>query len=123
MFVLAVELLTIHSRFLCMGAMKMTTTMLESALTCPHCGYVSVEVMPTDACIYFYECTRCKALLSRSLATVVSSVRMARSSARPFKKDVLVARVPLLQPNVKEPIPCTGGTEMLRAYMHSRFMS
>lgn len=60
-----------------------------------------------------------KPCFPRSLATVVSSVRMARSSARPFKKDVLVARVPLLQPNVKEPIPCTGGTEMLQAYMHS----
>ncbi|HBD33659.1 GDCCVxC domain-containing (seleno)protein [Cupriavidus metallidurans] len=42
----------------------MTTTMLESALTCPHCGFMSVEVMPTDACLYFYECTKCKALLS-----------------------------------------------------------
>jgi hypothetical protein len=36
---------------------------LESVLTCPHCGHASAEVMPTDACQFFYECTQCKALL------------------------------------------------------------
>jgi hypothetical protein len=36
---------------------------LESAVSCPYCGHVSVEVMPTDACVYFYECARCRALL------------------------------------------------------------
>ena len=32
---------------------------LESVLTCPRCGAVSVETMPQDACIYFYECRGC----------------------------------------------------------------
>ncbi|MEX3638212.1 GDCCVxC domain-containing (seleno)protein [Paraburkholderia sp. BR14320] len=41
-----------------------TSPILESALTCPHCGGVSVVTMPTDACDYFYECPRCKSLLS-----------------------------------------------------------
>ncbi|MFC4702257.1 GDCCVxC domain-containing (seleno)protein [Paraburkholderia caffeinitolerans] len=41
-----------------------TSPILESALTCPHCGYVSVVTMPTDACVYFQECTRCKAVFS-----------------------------------------------------------
>ncbi|RQH07172.1 GDCCVxC domain-containing (seleno)protein [Paraburkholderia dinghuensis] len=41
-----------------------TSLTLESALSCPHCGYVSVVVMPTDACVYFYECPGCKTLLS-----------------------------------------------------------
>ncbi|WP_281382777.1 GDCCVxC domain-containing (seleno)protein [Povalibacter uvarum] len=36
---------------------------LESHITCPACGHVSIETMPTDACIYFFECTRCKTLL------------------------------------------------------------
>jgi len=36
---------------------------LESVLTCPHCGYASVEVMPTDACIFFHECAGCHAQL------------------------------------------------------------
>ena len=36
---------------------------LLSTLTCPHCGLRKEETMPTDACQYFYECTRCKEML------------------------------------------------------------
>ena len=39
------------------------TLSLESTLTCPSCGTVKTETMPTDACLFFYECTGCKALL------------------------------------------------------------
>jgi hypothetical protein len=50
-----------------LGRARMTTRdpalILESALTCPHCGAMTVETMPTDACIYFHECTSCHALL------------------------------------------------------------
>jgi hypothetical protein len=43
----------------------MTTTapVLESALTCPRCGHAKTEVMPTDACQFFYECERCRTVL------------------------------------------------------------
>lgn len=36
---------------------------LQSVLTCPQCGHARQETMPTDACQFFYECERCKALL------------------------------------------------------------
>jgi hypothetical protein len=36
---------------------------LESVATCPQCGRAKAEVMPTDACQFFYECERCKTLL------------------------------------------------------------
>lgn len=36
---------------------------LESILRCPHCGFAALEVMPTDACHYFYECSGCHTLL------------------------------------------------------------
>lgn len=36
---------------------------LESRLSCPECGHRQTEVMPTDACQWFYECTGCKTLL------------------------------------------------------------
>jgi hypothetical protein len=36
---------------------------LQSVLTCPHCGFSNQETMPVDACQFFYECDRCKALL------------------------------------------------------------
>jgi len=35
------------------------TLILESVLTCPACGFASIEVMPTDACVYFHECVNC----------------------------------------------------------------
>ena len=36
---------------------------LESVLTCPQCGFAKSEVMPIDACQYYYECSHCGALL------------------------------------------------------------
>jgi hypothetical protein len=32
-------------------------------LTCPKCGHVSDSAMPTDQCVFFYECPNCKAVL------------------------------------------------------------
>ena len=40
-----------------------TSPILDSALTCPQCGLVTVERMPTDACLYFYQCTGCQSVL------------------------------------------------------------
>lgn len=37
--------------------------MLESVLTCPRCGHAKLETMPTDACLFFYECEGCKVVL------------------------------------------------------------
>lgn len=39
------------------------TLVLESMITCPKCGFDKEEIMPTDACLFFYECTNCRALL------------------------------------------------------------
>ena len=36
---------------------------LQSTLTCPHCGHQKQETMPTNACLYFYECQSCHATL------------------------------------------------------------
>lgn len=41
----------------------MGAVILESVLTCPHCGFAKPETMPTDACLIYYECSRCKTLL------------------------------------------------------------
>ncbi|RDI99016.1 hypothetical protein DVT68_11025 [Dyella solisilvae] len=37
--------------------------LLESTLTCPACGRQKTETMPTNACVFFYECTGCGELL------------------------------------------------------------
>ena len=41
----------------------MSELVLQSVLTCPACGHVKQEAMPTDACQWFYECEACKTLL------------------------------------------------------------
>ncbi|HZR02197.1 MAG TPA: GDCCVxC domain-containing (seleno)protein [Burkholderiales bacterium] len=41
----------------------MTAPILESELTCPACGAVFPEIMPTDACVVLYECKACHAAL------------------------------------------------------------
>ncbi|HEY6940084.1 GDCCVxC domain-containing (seleno)protein [Dokdonella sp.] len=39
------------------------TLILTSTLTCPHCGHATVETMPTDACLFFFDCSQCGAFL------------------------------------------------------------
>jgi hypothetical protein len=41
----------------------MNEATLRSTLTCPECGHQSSETMPTDACLWFYECLACHTLL------------------------------------------------------------
>lgn len=36
---------------------------LESEITCPHCGHAQTETMPADACLWLYECPHCHAML------------------------------------------------------------
>ena len=36
---------------------------LHSTITCPECGVRTTEMMPTDACQYFYDCRVCGAVL------------------------------------------------------------
>ncbi len=43
--------------------MEMQEPALDSTLTCPECGHAKTETMPTDSCVYFYECAGCKTLL------------------------------------------------------------
>jgi hypothetical protein len=46
-----------------MSAADSTKPILVCSLTCPGCGEVHVETMPTDACIYFFDCTGCGTVL------------------------------------------------------------
>jgi hypothetical protein len=32
---------------------------VDSILSCPVCGFASIEVMPIDACVVFHECAGC----------------------------------------------------------------
>lgn len=35
----------------------------HSLLTCPQCGHQSKDLMPTNACQFFYDCKGCAAVL------------------------------------------------------------
>lgn len=37
--------------------------LLQSILTCPACGHRVEETMPTNACLFFYDCPACKTRL------------------------------------------------------------
>lgn len=39
----------------------MSAAVLESTLTCPSCGAHATERMPTDACLFFWDCPACAA--------------------------------------------------------------
>jgi hypothetical protein len=36
---------------------------LRSTITCPQCGARHTETMPTNACVFFYNCPSCAARL------------------------------------------------------------
>ena len=36
---------------------------LQSVITCPKCGHRAEETMPTNACLFFYDCSACGATL------------------------------------------------------------
>ena len=41
----------------------MEDLILESTITCPECSSQQTETMPTNSCVFFYECPKCKAFL------------------------------------------------------------
>lgn len=46
-----------------LAACPASAIQLQSVLTCPHCGFQREETMPTDACIYFWDCPSCGRML------------------------------------------------------------
>ena len=41
----------------------MDTADARSTLTCPECGHEEVEEIPSDSCLFFYECGGCGEVL------------------------------------------------------------
>lgn len=48
---------------ICAGPRAPEAVVLQSTLTCPHCGARSLETMPTDSCRFFHECAACGGLI------------------------------------------------------------
>jgi hypothetical protein len=40
-----------------------SAVVLQSVIACPNCANRTQETMPTEACVFFYECSKCHAIL------------------------------------------------------------
>ncbi|MFN2622449.1 MAG: MerC family mercury resistance protein [Chthoniobacterales bacterium] len=40
---------------------RQPSAVLSSVITCPHCGHKAEETMPSNACLFFYDCPACGA--------------------------------------------------------------
>ncbi|MGQ9926521.1 MAG: GDCCVxC domain-containing (seleno)protein [Chloroflexaceae bacterium] len=45
------------------GGSQQSAAQRQSTITCPACRHQQAEIMPIDACLFFYECTACKRML------------------------------------------------------------
>ncbi len=70
--------------------MTETAVILQSTLTCPHCGTAKTETMPTNACLFFYECTGCGKLLRPNAGDccVFCSFNRNRRLAKDFEATI-----------------------------------
>jgi YHS domain-containing protein len=48
---------------ICCAPSFLSPVVLQSIITCPNCGNQAQETMPTDACVFFYKCPGCHAML------------------------------------------------------------
>src|SRR5712664_990573 len=62
-----------------------SVTVPTATIKCPHCGHEKTETMPTNACVHFYECSKCRRFFGQSLVTAASFARTGRADARPAK--------------------------------------
>src|SRR5262249_22804693 len=62
---------------------------LESTVTCPHCGYRSVERMPDDACRITYDCRGCGERLVRLDRDCGVFCSYARAPCPPIQRERL----------------------------------
>ena len=45
------------------GGKMDSNVVLESVITCAECGQQAIEEMPTDFCLWFYECKSCHKMM------------------------------------------------------------
>jgi hypothetical protein len=41
----------------------MTESPIRATITCPKCGHQAAETIPTNRCLFFYDCLGCGAVL------------------------------------------------------------
>ncbi len=63
------------------------TIILESELTCPECGHKTVEIMPVDACMYFFQCPQCTVVLKPMAGDCCVFCSYGSISCPPIQQD------------------------------------
>jgi hypothetical protein len=97
----------------------MPEIILHSAITCPECGHIKVEMMPTDACQFFYDCTGCGAVLRPKPGDCCVFCSYASVPARRYKQAKAAAlRASLTAP--REAVPCRSIQSALTIVLFSR---
>lgn len=70
----------------------MTDVRLQSVITCPQCGFSQEETMPVDACLFFYDCPNCAALLRPKQGDCCVFCSYGSVKCPPIQADALDAR-------------------------------
>jgi hypothetical protein len=70
---------------------------LQSVITCPHCATKKLELMPTDACLFFYTCTGCEATLRSKQGDCCVFCSYGSVPCPPIQADGADGRIALLR--------------------------
>jgi hypothetical protein len=65
---------------------------LKSTITCSSCGTAKPEIMPTDVCLFFYDCTGCGALLRPKLGNCCVFCSYGSVPCPPIQQTVVASK-------------------------------
>ena len=60
---------------------------------CPNCGHKKTETMPTDACVYFYECENCKTRLKPLQGDCCVYCSYGTVKCPPYRQERIVVNI------------------------------
>lgn len=70
----------------------MDNIQLESAITCPVCGFQKTETMPSDSCQFFYECRACHNVLRPNKGDCCVFCSFGSVKCPPVQKEIVCCR-------------------------------
>ncbi|MBA4053405.1 MAG: hypothetical protein C0490_01710 [Marivirga sp.] len=65
-----------------------TAILVNSVITCPDCGHKKEEIMPADACQYFYDCENCHKVLKPKVGDCCVFCSYGTVKCPPIQKGV-----------------------------------
>ncbi|MBC35150.1 MAG: hypothetical protein CL663_03785 [Bacteroidetes bacterium] len=62
---------------------------LRSNIKCPECSFEKEELMPTNACQFFYKCTKCHKILKAKKGDCCVFCSYGTVKCPPIQKDII----------------------------------